>query len=243
MSTFCTFETEYRLTKIDQSLRRLSLSFTRCNSRIPRDLFGCHLSVSQWTHAVTGKPHPVKLRPYSNSKRSDDLSTKHEVAFCQLGEVRQLSSVSIGSLEAVDNDGSCASNHSRDQNRGSLDGGPRVRIPLPPAASLVRTSHARPSLLVPRGASWNDRLPNRARIVRGIIGDDLRHSVVLLRPDLPGIGTSLRGETGCVAPEARPSCACWQRPALPRIGARGREADGDVGPADGGLCLHRSATA
>src|SRR5580704_10866207 len=59
MSTFCTFETEYRLTKIDQSLRRLSLSFTRCNSRIPRDFFGCHLSVSQWTHAVTGEPHPV----------------------------------------------------------------------------------------------------------------------------------------------------------------------------------------
>src|ERR1700720_3723107 len=100
MSTFCTFETEYRLTKIDQSLRRLSLSFTRCNSRIPRDLFGCHLSVSQWTRAVAGKPHPANLRPYSSSKRSNDLSTKHEVAFCQLGEVRQLSSVSIGSLEA-----------------------------------------------------------------------------------------------------------------------------------------------
>src|ERR1700730_11534430 len=139
MSTFCTFETEYRLTRIDQSLRRLSLSFTRRNSRIPRDLFGCHLSVSQWTHAVTGKPHPANLRPYSSSKRSNDLSTKHEVAFCQLGEVRQLSrvsigpletvdevrqlsSVSIGPLETVDNDGSRASNHSRDQNRGSLDG-------------------------------------------------------------------------------------------------------------------------
>src|ERR1700730_13977590 len=64
MSTFCTFETEYRLTRIDQSLRRLSLSFTRCNSRIPRDLFGCHLSVSQWTHAVTRKPHPANLRPF-----------------------------------------------------------------------------------------------------------------------------------------------------------------------------------
>src|ERR1700730_6733515 len=101
MSTFCTFETEYRLTRIDQSLRRLSLSFTRCNSRIPRDLFGCHLSVSQWTHAVTGKPHPANLRPYSSSKRSDDLSTKHEVAFCQLGEVRQLSSVSIGRSRRV----------------------------------------------------------------------------------------------------------------------------------------------
>ena len=122
MSTFCTFETEYRLTRIDQSLRRLSLSFTRCNSRIPRDLFGCHLSVSQWTHAVTGKPHPANLRPYSSSKRSNDLSTKHEVAFCQLGEVRQLSSVSTGSLEAVDNDGSRASTHRRDQNRAPLTG-------------------------------------------------------------------------------------------------------------------------
>ena len=47
------FKTGYRLTRIHQSLRRLSLSFTRCNRRIPPDLFGYHLSVSPWTHAVT----------------------------------------------------------------------------------------------------------------------------------------------------------------------------------------------
>jgi len=58
-----------------------------------------------------------------------------------------------------------------------------------------------------------------------------------------GLCFMLNGNMGCRNVEARPSCACWQRPALPRIGARGREADGDVGPADGGLCLHRSATA
>ena len=33
MSTFCTFETEYRLTRIDQSFRHLSLRCTWCNRR------------------------------------------------------------------------------------------------------------------------------------------------------------------------------------------------------------------
>jgi hypothetical protein len=33
MSTFCTFETEYRLTSIDQSFWRLSLRCARCKSR------------------------------------------------------------------------------------------------------------------------------------------------------------------------------------------------------------------
>jgi hypothetical protein len=33
--------------------------------------------------------------------------------------------------------------------------------------------------------------------VIGIIGDDLLHSVVLLRPDLPRIGTSLGGHGLC----------------------------------------------
>jgi hypothetical protein len=109
------------LTRIDQSLWRLSLSFTRCNSRIPRDLFGC-CSAAIWIGAVLphrrsrmpsvglavdsrgdiyvgegpgprgrrfipGKPHPANLRPYSSSKRSNDL-------------VRQLSSVSTGSSQS-----------------------------------------------------------------------------------------------------------------------------------------------
>src|SRR5215467_7530513 len=34
MSTFGTFETEYRLTRIDQSFGRLSLRSTQCNSRM-----------------------------------------------------------------------------------------------------------------------------------------------------------------------------------------------------------------
>ena len=48
-----------------------------------------------------GSHTPPNCVPTASSKRSNDLSTKHEVAFCQLGEVRQLSSVSIGSLEAA----------------------------------------------------------------------------------------------------------------------------------------------
>src|SRR5271170_1027621 len=34
MSTFCTFETEYRLTRVDRSFRRLALRCTWCNSRM-----------------------------------------------------------------------------------------------------------------------------------------------------------------------------------------------------------------
>src|ERR1700730_15608351 len=154
MSTFCTFETEYRLTRIDQSLRRLSLSFTRRNSRIPRDLFGCHLSVSQWTHAVTGKPHPANLRPYSSSKRSDDLSTKHEVAFCQLGEVRQLSSVSIGRSRRVS---SIYAPVRGEQGGGGIIAGGRARMDYD--AYDIAEIHDRARALLPATARlWQELL-------------------------------------------------------------------------------------
>ena len=41
--------------------------------------------------------------------------------------------------------------------------------------------------------------------VIGIIGDDLLHSVVLLRPDLPRIGTSLGGHGLCGSRRSKPS--------------------------------------
>src|SRR6266436_3976187 len=68
MSTFCTFETEYRLTRIDQSFRHLSLRCTWCNHRkcgfiwiscgtagsdaceVARDICACDAIGGPWIH-------------------------------------------------------------------------------------------------------------------------------------------------------------------------------------------------
>src|ERR1700730_6297171 len=52
----CTFKTEYRLTRIDQSLRPLALQHTGCNSRI-RGLF-VFSNLSLGIHAT----HPTRMR-------------------------------------------------------------------------------------------------------------------------------------------------------------------------------------